>query len=441
MAYPALDGWLRRRMELPEDAPLPTPEAVRRWQFGRIAATVGHAHAHSPFYRDRLANIPFVVNGGFPAGPGELEILPRMSAEDLRTTPERLLCASRDEVARVVTLQSSGTTGEPKRVFYSAGDLERTTDFFANGMRFLADPGDAVLVLLPGERPGGVARMLCEALGRFGARGLAHGPVEDPDATVDGMLDEDVRSIVGSPAHVNTLARAWAARGLPRDRVRSVLLCWDMVPNAVAANLRAAFGCRVLRHWGMVETGLGGAVECDDGSGMHLREADLFVEITNPETGRNVPAGEVGEIVVTTLSRRAMPLIRYRTGDLARLLPAPCPCGSPLRRLGQVLGRLDDVSEFSLAALNEALYAVEGIADFTASLEQGAAPVLRLRLSARHPEAVNRALDAAGAIPAVRSRLRAGTLRLAAENVARGGPAEPGLAKRRLHQLEPDDSK
>lgn len=74
-------------------------------------------------------------------------------------------------------------------------------------------------------------------------------------------------------------------------------------------------------------------------SGYHLRELDLFLEILDPVTGLPVPDGETGEIVLTTLHREAMPLIRYRTGDAAAWLPGPCPCGSPLRRLAPLRGR------------------------------------------------------------------------------------------------------
>ena len=89
----------------------------------------------------------------------------------------------------------------------------------------------------------------------------------------------------------------------------------------------------------MTETGYGGGVECAAHSGLHLREADLLLEVADPATGEAVPPGETGEILITTLGERALPLLRYRTGDAARMLPGPCACGSPLRRLGPVAGR------------------------------------------------------------------------------------------------------
>jgi phenylacetate-CoA ligase len=130
----------------------------------------------------------------------------------------------------------------------------------------------------------------------------------------------------------------------------------------------------VYQHYGMTETGLGGGVECAAMDGCHLREADLYVEVIDPESGRRLPPGTVGEIVVTTLTREAMPLVRYRTGDLGRLMDAPCPCGSVLRRLQPVHGRLcrrvrlgPDLY-LSLADLDEALLPLPSVVGLAARL-------------------------------------------------------------------------
>ena len=92
--------------------------------------------------------------------------------------------------------------------------------------------------------------------------------------------------------------------------------------------------------------GLGGGVECEAHLGYHLREADLYFEIIDPNTGRLVPAGEYGEVVFSTLTRRGMPLIRYRLGDRCRFLPGRCPCGSGLRLMERVSGRFEGYFSF-----------------------------------------------------------------------------------------------
>lgn len=124
----------------------------------------------------------------------------------------------------------------------------------------------------------------------------------------------------------------------------------------------------------MTEMGLGGGVECQARRGYHLREVDLYFEIVNPATGEAVADGESGEIVFTTLSRRGMPLIRYRTGDLSRFVPGICPCGTVLKTLERVRQRaggaiaVGDGHRLTLADLDEALFSVEGLLDFSVTM-------------------------------------------------------------------------
>jgi phenylacetate-CoA ligase len=112
----------------------------------------------------------------------------------------------------------------------------------------------------------------------------------------------------------------------------------------------------------MTEMGLDGGVECSAHDGYHMRDADLLFEIIDPVTGKPVNNGEYGEVVFTTLTRRGMPLIRYRTGDMSRFMTQPCPCGSVLKRIERVSGRISeamrlyDGSSLSLAQIDEILF-------------------------------------------------------------------------------------
>ncbi|WP_272700707.1 DVU_1553 family AMP-dependent CoA ligase [Desulfovibrio sp. Fe33] len=420
-----LDRWLAGRMG--RDT-IPSVRELRDWQLRRLRDLVDHAKIGSPFYARHL-------NGIRGADLDSLEAfsrLPEIGPKELRSDPDALLSVSRDDIERVVTLSSSGTTGEPKRIFHTADDLEATTDFFGWGMSNMVGPGEAALILLPGARPGGVGRLLDEALSRHGSRAVSHGEMTDADAAVSQCLAEKASCIVGSPAHVNLFAHAWTARGLPRGVIRSALLCWDVIPEAVCLNVAERLGCGVFRHWGMIETGLGGAVECSPGSGMHLRETDVFLEIVDPYTGRLLPDGEFGDMVVTTPLKMGMPLIRYRTGDVGRILPGDCGCGSPLRRLDPLVRRrrggvVSASGILSLWELNEVVYGTPGVADFAAWLDGG---TLRLVVCGNAScEAVSQAL---GTLPAVANGLAAGTLRVDIENKNGVAPAVPGLDKRRI---------
>lgn len=322
-----LDAWLAGRMGLERLA----PEAVQAWRMAELRRTLAWARQASPFHAARLAGVDLDAL----RGPSDLAALPRMEAADL--AHPGLLAVSQDEVERVVSLPTSGSSGPPKRLSFSRADLARTIDFFAVGMGTLAGPGDAVLVLLPGRREWGVADLLVRALPGIGARAVLPPEPWAPAELPEVMAAQGVTCLVAAPTQLRALlALPSQAFGI----VRAVLSSAEPLPGDLRAELQAAWGCEVFDHWGMTETGYGGGVECAAHSGYHLREADVLVEIAAPGSGAPLPPGAVGEIVVTTLGERAMPLVRYRTGDAACWLSGPCPCGSPLGRLGRVPGRI-----------------------------------------------------------------------------------------------------
>jgi phenylacetate-coenzyme A ligase PaaK-like adenylate-forming protein len=420
-----LDCWLAGRMG--RDTVPSVPE-LHDWQLERLKELVDHARRGSPFYARHFSG----VRGADLGSLEDFSRLPVITPEQLRTNPDALLSVSRDAIERVVTLSSSGTTGEPKRIFHTADDLAATVDFFGWGMANMVEPGGTALVLLPGARPGGVGQLLDEALSRHGARAVAFGELTDAGAAVDRCLAEGASCVVGSPAHVNLLAHAWAARGLPKGAIRSALLCWDVIPDAVCASVTERLGCRVFRHWGMIETGLGGAVECQPGSGMHLRETDVYVEIVDPSTGALLPDGEFGDMVVTTPLKLGMPLIRYSTGDVGRILAGECGCGSPLRRLDPLVRRRRDgvplpSGPLALRDLNEILYAVPGVADFAARLAGNT-----LHLIVCGDAEGGTVLAALETLPVVAAGLADGSLGVDIENRHDAAPAVAGLKKRRI---------
>jgi phenylacetate-coenzyme A ligase PaaK-like adenylate-forming protein len=123
--------------------------------------------------------------------------------------------------------------------------------------------------------------------------------------------------------------------------------------------------------------GHGGGLECEALDGYHLREADLYFEVIDYETGEARPDGDVGEVVFTTLTRQGMPLIRYRTGDIARIIPQPCPCGSILRRMDRVRGRWNGLvrlgagSTLMISDMDEVLFRLPGLLDYRATVSKG----------------------------------------------------------------------
>jgi phenylacetate-coenzyme A ligase PaaK-like adenylate-forming protein len=135
--------------------------------------------------------------------------------------------------------------------------------------------------------------------------------------------------------------------------------------------LQQAWQCSVRTHYGLTEMGLGVAVECEAGDGYHFNEADLFLEVINPQTGKIAPAGEEGELVFTTLTRQGMPLLRYRTHDLSRVITEPCPCGATsLLKIDQVKKRLETITvigdgdEMYPALFDDVLFDIPAVMDY-----------------------------------------------------------------------------
>ncbi len=368
MKITPLEPWIAKKIGL-LDGHL-SRERLAAYQLDKLRSTIHLVRERSRFYRRHLAKAPTDLSCA-----ADLVHFPFTTAQDIRTEALQFLCVSQGDIHRVVTLDSSGTTGAPKRLYFTREDQELTIDFFQVGMHTLVEAGDRVLILLPGERPGSVGDLLAIGLQRLGAQGIKHGPVRDVAQTLDLMAREQVNSLVGIPTQVLALARHRDAngQGVPL-RLKSALLTTDYVPPAIVYAVEAAWGCQVFTHYGMTEMGLGGGVECEARRGYHLREADLYIEIVDPTTGRPVADGEHGEVVFTTLTRLGMPLLRYRTGDLSRFLPRPCLCGTVLATLEQIRERVagrvavGQGLHLLMADLDDALFPIEGLEDFSASV-------------------------------------------------------------------------
>ncbi len=327
--------------------------ALGRWRAARLAATVAWAASRSPWYGRRLDGelVRSVVerlkaltdNDDVAEAGAALAELPFTFAADLAADSDAFQAVSHDEVEGLVSVPTSGTSGAVKRIRSTAGDLEETVAFFAYGMRFLVGPGrDRVALAMSAVRPGNVGDLLGRALARWNIPFLAHGfvPAEGEAEWLRDLADWRPTCLVGVPAQVLALSRPGNALGLART-LRAVLLSGDVADAGLVAELERRFpAAKVFRHYGLTEAGLGGAVECGRRNWPHLRD-DLWVEIIDPERETPLPPGSAGEITVTPLTRRGMPLLRYRTGDEGLILSEPCGCGSILPRL-QTFGRLAD---------------------------------------------------------------------------------------------------
>lgn len=359
-----LDHWLARQCGARNGEELPGKLAAA--QTALLRSTLRQA-LRGAFYAARLAGCNPAL-----ASVDALAELPFTTAEDLRNWGD-FLCVSQGEVQRMVSLRTSGTTGQPKRLAFTDADLARTRDFFAVGMSQLVGAGQRLAVLLPGaERPDGVADLLRQALGAAGVEVVTpppqvHAlPSQDGDFAAEHAHDFDQgadeehypsnapqrgkalaqwleqaqpHGLVAAPSQL-ALLLAHFPQGVPLG-LKGILASAEPLDAGLEQALRRAWQCEVLDHYGLTETAYGGAVECLAHDGFHVRELDVLIEIVDISGNRVLAPGEEGEVVITTLQREAMPLVRYRTGDAACWLPDPCACGSPLHRLGPVRGRIE----------------------------------------------------------------------------------------------------
>ena len=331
---------------------------LRARQFEALNRALRYAAGQSPFYRRKLAGISLPLRR-----LKDLAGLPFTSAREIGNMLD-MVCLPAERVERIVTLQSTGTD-DAKRVCFSRRDLEQTVRFFETGMNYMTGPYDRVAIHLPVRAQYSVGRLLADGLRRMGAQPFLLDVIRDYEAAVANLAAIDPHTVVGMPAQIRKLALL-----APQARPKNVLLSADYVPESVRRTIERTWKCPVFTHYGLTESGYGCAVECPCHTGHHLRHDDLLVEIVRPGGEGVLPPRAWGEIVLTTLDREAMPLIRYRTGDMGRLLDGPCGCGSLLPRLDHVRGRLSELSRpVPIYRLDELLLGIDGVLDYSAALE------------------------------------------------------------------------
>ena len=226
------------------------------------------------------------------------------------------------------------------------------------GLGELIFPGSVTMICFPFSGPHGLGELIAEAIERLGARPLRLGVGLSYGEFAKLLEREKPDTFIGMPVQLLSLLRVCG-----RGSLRRALVSGDACPDAVLRGCEEILQSRLFPHYGSREMALGGAICCPAHEGMHLRENHVIAEIVD-DSGRPLPTGETGELVITTIGMEAMPLIRYRTGDYTRILPGPCPCGSEVLRLDSVQRRGAAAEE--IMKLDEMLFALPWIVDYRA---------------------------------------------------------------------------
>jgi phenylacetate-CoA ligase len=311
-------------------------------QLERLQQTVRHC-MNAEFYRKKFADLGITPED--IQSLDDVRRLPFTSKEDLRENyPFGLACVPLKDCTRLHS--SSGTTGNPTVVLHTQKDL----DEWANAV--------ARCLWMVGSRPEDVFQnsagygMFTAGLGfQYGAEkvGMLTVPAAAGNTTrqIKFIRDFGTSVLHAIPSYASRIYEVMQQEGCdPRRDTKLRVLCIGAEPHSEEQRKRIEenLGVKAYNSYGISEMmGPGVAFECQEQNGLHIWEDYFIVEIIDPVTLEPVPDGQMGELVLTTINREAMPLLRYRTRDLTRILPGECPCGRHHRRIARLQGRSDDM--------------------------------------------------------------------------------------------------
>jgi len=317
-------------------------DELEQLQLERLQATLNRVYAHVPFYRKK-----FDALGLTPEDVGclaDLARLPFTTKADLRENyPYGLFAVPMREVVRVHA--SSGTTGAVTVVGYTRNDIRTWSNLVA---RILAAGGvtkDDVVQIAFGYGLFTGAFGLHYGAERIGASVI---PASSGNTArqIQIMKDFKTTALVSTPSYALLVGETMQEMGIPVSALslRYGLFGAEPWSDAMRQEIEGKLGIVATDNYGLSEViGPGVSGECQERRGLHISEDHFLIEVIDPETLAPVPPGEAGELVITSLTKEAFPMIRYRTRDLTRLLAGECPCGRTGRRMSRVSGRTDDM--------------------------------------------------------------------------------------------------
>ena len=317
-------------------------EDLQKLQLERARKTVAAA-LNAPFYKEKYGKLG--LSADTLRTLDDLKKFPFTTKQDLRDHyPYGLVATDRRKLVRLHS--SSGTTGNPTVIFHTKNDLDCWANRVARSLYMVGLRDSDVFQNTSGYG------MFTGGLGiQYGAEKL--GALTVPAAAGNSLrqikfiMDFGTTAIHAIPSYAVRLAEAFREQGIdPAHDTKLTTFIIGAEPHTEEQRRRIEelFNIKAYNCFGMSEmSGPGVAFECKEQNGLHIWEDSYIVEIIDPQTLEPVPDGEFGEMVLTTLDREGMPLVRYRTRDITRIIPGPCPCGRTHRRLDRFRGRSDDM--------------------------------------------------------------------------------------------------
>lgn len=316
-------------------------ENLAALQLERLQKTLGQA-ANS-FYYDKLFK-EIGLNTEDVRSLADLDKIPPTTKDDLREHwPYGFLATSRDELVRMHS--SSGTTGRATVIFHTQGDIDAWTNLLARCMYMAGMRKSDVFqnMMTYGLFTGGLG--FHYGAERIGALIIPAG-AGNSKRQIRLLKDFETTVIHIIPSYALHLSTVFEELHIdPKDtKIRMAFIGAEPHSEKMRQKIEDIYGFKAYNSYGLSEmNGPGVAFECPCQNGLHIWEDNFLVEILDPDTMKSLPNGEEGELVLTTLVREGMPIIRYRTKDLTRILPGTCPCGRTHRRIERIKGRTDDM--------------------------------------------------------------------------------------------------
>lgn len=314
---------------------------IERLQLMRLQRTLRQA-AKSPFYGRRFRELG--VDPEQVKSLDDVRRLPFTTKQDLRDSyPDGLLAMPVSEMVRMHV--SSGTTGTPTVIYHTKKDLDWWASLMARCMHMVGLRRTDVFQNMSGYGlfTGGLG--IHYGAERLGCLTIPAG-AGNSHRQIKLLTDFKVTGIHIIPSYALYLSTIFAEMGVDPKTLplRIALVGAEPYTEETRRRLEALYGMKAYNSYGLSEmNGPGVAFECQEQHGMHVWEDAFLAEIVDPQTGEPLPDGELGELVMTSLGREGMPIIRYRTRDLTRFLTGECPCGRVHRRLDRLQGRCDDM--------------------------------------------------------------------------------------------------
>lgn len=315
---------------------------LRTLQEERLRDLVHYVYYNSPFYRKRFDKTG--INPSDIKTLSDLEKIPFTTKDDLRDNyPFGMLAVPRDNIIRIHA--SSGTTGKPTVVAYTQKDIQTWAGLMARTLTSTGlTPKDTIqLIYNYAFFTGGLG--FHYGAEKVGAAVIPAG-IGNSHKQLMTMKDFGVTFFSSTPSYAMYLAEYAEKNDIDVKSfgLKNAVFGAEPWSDGLRKRIESAFGINAYDNYGLSELcGPGVASECREKNGLHVWSDHFLVEIINPETGKVLEPGEVGELVFTTLTKEGMPLLRYRTRDISRIYPGDCPCGRTFPRIARLMGRSDDM--------------------------------------------------------------------------------------------------